>query len=257
MRGLAATMRGAFAEAWSNRAGFWAQAAAMVVNDVAWVGFWVLFFGRVGAVRGWDREGVLVMLAILTTAGGVVLGLFANTRSLGRLAAEGELDAALSLPVPPLAYLLVRRVEAVNIGDLVFGVLLFCVVSVGDFSVARVATYVLGVVVASTVLAGFLITTASVSFFVGRNDVGELSFHSALLFASYPVDVFGGVGKVVLYTVVPTAFMGAVPARLVASFDPVLALVAVGVAVAFAVLGWGSFTLGLRRYASGAVWTRG
>lgn len=257
MRALTATMRGAFAEAWSNRAGFWGQLAAMVVNDVAWIGFWVLFFHRVGDVRGWDGEGVLLLLAVLTTGAGLVLGVFANTRSLGRLAANGELDAALALPVPPLAYLLVRRVEPVNIGDLVFGVVLFCAVSVGDFSLARVAAYLLGVAIAATVLTGFLVTTASVSFFVGRNDVGELSFHSALLFASYPVDVFGGFGKAVLYTVVPTAFMGAVPARLVSSFDPVLALTAVGVAAAFAVLGWVTFTLGLRRYASGAVWTRG
>ena len=255
MRAIAATMRGAFTEAWSNRAGFWTQAAAMVVNDVAWIAFWFLFFERVGSVRGWDGRGVLLLLAILTTSAGFVLGVFANTRALGRLAAEGELDAALSLPVPPLAYLLVRRVEPVNIGDLLFGLLLF--VALGDLSPARVATFVLGVATATVVLTGFLVTTGSLSFFVGRNDVGELSFHSALLFASYPVDVFGGAGKVILYSVVPTAFMGAVPARLVESFDPKLAAASIAVAAAFAVLGWATFTLGLRRYASGAVWTRG
>ena len=255
MRALAVTMRGAWAEAWANRAGFWGQAFAMVVNDVAWVAFWFLFFRRLGSVRGWDGPGVLLLLAILTTAGGIVLGVFANTRSLGRLAAQGELDAALALPVSPLPYLLVRRVEPDNVGDLLFGVVLF--VALGDLSPGRVASYLLGVAVASVVLTGFLVTTASLSFFVGRNDVGELSFHSALLFASYPVDVFGGFGKVILYTAVPTAFMGAVPARLVEEFDVGLALAAVGVAAAFALLGWGAFTLGLRRYASGAVWTRG
>lgn len=255
MRAVGATMRAAFAEAWANRVGFWTQMSAMALNDVAWIGFWVLFFHRVGSVRGWESGDVLLLLAILTSAGGVVLGLLANTRAIGRLAAQGELDAALALPVPPLAYLLVRRVEPVNIGDLAFGAVLFLLL--GDLSPARVATYLLGVVVASAVLTGFLVTTGSLSFFVGRNDIGELSFHSVILFASYPVDVFGGVGKVILYTAVPAAFMGAVPARLVESFDPVLAGVALGVAAVFALLGWGTFTLGLRRYASGAVWTRG
>ena len=255
MRAVRATMRAAFAEAWANRAGFWTQLSAMAVNDVAWVGFWFLFFHRVGSVRGWDTRDVMLMLAILTSAGGVVLGLLANTRAIGRLAAQGELDAALALPVPPLAYLLVRRVEPVNLGDLVFGGVLFLLL--GGLTPARVATYLLGVVVASAVLTGFLVTTGSLSFFVGRNDVGELSFHSVILFASYPVDVFGGAGKVILYTAVPAAFMGAVPARLVESFDPALAAVAVGVAAVFALLGWATFTLGLRRYASGAVWTRG
>lgn len=254
MRALRVTMRGALAEAWANRAGFWAQVATMVVNDLSWVAFWVIFFGQVGEVRGWDRDGVLMLQAILTTTGGIVLGLFGNTRSIGRLAAQGELDAALSLPVPPLAYLLVRRVEPVNLGDLAFGLLLFSVV--GGTSPARWLTYVLVVACACVVLTGFLVAAGSVSFFAGRNDAGELSFHGMLLFASYPVDVFGGAGRLFLHTVVPAAFVAAVPAKLVDSFDPGLALLAVLAAVVFATLGWVVFTVGLRRYTSGAVWTR-
>lgn len=254
MRALRATMRGAFAEAWANRAGFWGQIAAMVVNDAVWVLFWVLFFRGVGGLRGWDGGSVLLLLSILMTSAGLVLGFLANTRSVGRLAAEGELDAALALPVPPLVYLLVRRVEPVYLGDLSFGIALFAVA--GSPSPQRIATYVGGVVVAAVLLAGFLITTGSLSFFAGRNDAGELSFHAMLLFASYPVDVFGGAGKLLLYTALPAAFMGAVPAKLVESFDPRLAVIAAGVAATFAVAGWATFTLGLRRYASGAVWTR-
>lgn len=254
MRALRATMRGAFAEAWANRGGFWGQVTVMVLNDVSWVAFWVIFFARVGEVRGWDRNGVLLLQAILTTAGGMVLGVLGNTRSIGRLAAQGELDAALALPVPPLAYLLVRRVEPVNLGDLVFGVCVF--VAIGGLTPARVATYVAGSLCAAVVLAGFLVATGSLSFFAGRNDAGELSFHGMLLFASYPVDVFGGVGRVLLHTVVPAAFVAAVPARLVEEFDPGLALAALATAAAFAALGWATFTVGLRRYTSGAVWTR-
>ena len=255
MRAVAATMRAALTEAWSNRGGFWSQVAAMLLNDAAWVAFWVLFFARVGTLRGWDGGGVLLLLAILTTSAGLVLGVFGNTRSIGRLAAQGELDAALALPVPPLAYLLVRRVEPVYLGDLAFGVVLFAVTA--PPTPGRVAVYLFGVVTAAVILTGFLVTTGSLSFFLGRNDVGELSFHGMLLFASYPVDVFGGAGKLLLYTALPAAFVGAVPARLVADFDAGLAALALGVAAAFALTGWATFTLGLRRYASGAVWTRG
>lgn len=74
--------------------------------------------------------------------------------------------------------------------------------------------------------------------------------------AAYPVDVFSGAAKVLLYTVVPAAFVGAVPARLLDSFDPLTAAAAVGVALLFAVAGWATFTLGLRRYTSGAAWSR-
>jgi ABC-2 type transport system permease protein len=252
-RGLAATARGAFAEAWANRAGFWSQITAMAVNDIAWVGFWALFFDRVGTVRGWDRDRVLLLLAVLTTSAGFVLGLLGNARRIGQVAAAGELDAALALPVPTLPYLLVRRVEPVHLGDLVFGVVLFA--AAGHPSPARTATYLLGVAASVLLLTGFLVAIGSTAFFAGRGDAGELGFHAVLLFASYPIDVFTGGAKVFLYTVVPAAFVAAVPAKLVDSFDRSLAVVAVGVAVAFAALGWALFERGLRRYTSGSMWT--
>lgn len=254
MKGLRATMRGALLEAWANRAGFWTQVLTMVVNDVVWVLFWVLFFRRVGTVRGWDTERVLLLLAILTTGAGFVLGVLANARSIGRLAADGELDAALALPVAPLAYLLVRRVNTTNLGDVLFGVVLFAVA--GHPTLERTAMFLVVTAASAILFTGFLITTGAIAFFAGRNDVGELSFHAMLMFASYPVDVFGGAAKIFLYTVVPAAFVGAVPARLVDSFDPSLAALALAVAAFFAFTGWATFTLGLKRYTSGAVWTR-
>jgi ABC-2 type transport system permease protein len=251
---LLATFRAALAEAWANRAGFWGQIAAMVVNDLAWVAFWLLFFHRVGEVRGWDAGGVLMLQAVLTTAGGLALGVTANARSIGRLAAAGELDAALALPVPPLAHLLARRVEPVYLGDLAFGVGLF--LAAGRPTVERAGVYAAGAVAGAVLLAGFLVATGSLSFFAGRNDIGELSFHSVLLFASYPVDVFAGAGRVLLHTVLPAAFVAAVPARLVEEFDPGAAAAVLAASATFAGLGWAVFTLGLRRYTSGALWTR-
>ena len=254
MRALAATFRGALAEAWANRRGFWSQMTMMVVNDAVWIVFWVLFFDRVGAVRGWEIEGVLLLQAVLTTAGGLVLGVLANARAVGRLAADGGLDAALALPVPTLPYLLVRRVDAVNIGDLVFGVALFAVT--GRPTPERVGVFVVGVVAATAVLAGFLVTTGSASFFVGRNDLGEMGVHAMLLFASYPVDIFTGTTRILLYTALPAAFVATVPAQLLRSFDVSVALGLLAAAGVCATLAWTTFTLGLRRYTSGAVWTR-
>jgi ABC-2 type transport system permease protein len=254
MRAFGATLRAAMAEAWANRSGFWTQLLAMFANDLAWVAFWLVFFDKVGAVRGWDTDQVLMLLAILTSSAGLVLGVFSNARRIGRMAAEGDLDAALALPVPPLAHLLVRRIDTTNLGDLVFGLCLFAIA--GDPSPSRLAIYLFGVATAATLFAGFLITIGSLAFFAGRNDAGDLGFHAVLMFAAYPVDVFAGAAKVFLYVVVPAAFMGAVPARLLDSFDGVAALALLGAALSFAVLGWFLFRAGLQRYTSGAVWTQ-
>ena len=253
-KALTGTMRAAMAEAWANRRGFWTQVLAMVVNDAAWVAFWILFFRRVGTIRGWDTSKVVLLLSVLTTTAGFVLGVFGNARRIGRLAVEGDLDAALALPVPPLPYLLVRRIDTTNLGDIAFGLILFAVA--GHPTPARLAVFLLGVVTAATLLTGFLVATGSLAFFAGRNEAGELGFHAMLMFSAYPVDVFSGAAKALLYTVVPAAFVSTVPARLIDDFDLPLALTIVAVAVGFAATGWALFTAGLRRYTSGAVWTR-
>jgi ABC-2 type transport system permease protein len=254
VRAVLTTLRGAFAEAAANRAALGSQVTVMVVNDVVWAVFWLLFFRRVGTLRGWDEERILVLLAVLTTAGGIALGIFSNARRVGAMAVDGELDAVLSLPVPPLAYLLVRRIEPTNLGDVVFGLVLFVVA--GEPTLTRTIVFAGVVAAVVALITGFLVLAGSLAFFVGRSETGDLGFQALLLLGSYPVDVFAGVAKVVLYSVVPAAFVASVPARVVDSFDAGLAAWLLVVAASFAVAGWLAFTLGLRRYASGSVWTR-
>lgn len=253
MNALARTWIGAWREAWANRRGFWTQASIMIVNNLVWVLFWVFFFRRVGEVRGWKVEQVLLLLSILTTSSGIVLGLLANTRQLGPMVADGRLDAALALPVSPLSFLILRRIETINIGDLIFGLALF--VAIGDPTPARVAIFVFGVACSTTILTGFLVLAGSLSFFIGRSEVGELSFQSVILFSLYPIDIFGPTIRFVLYAVIPAGFMGSAPARLVDDFDLRWALGIMAAALAFASAGRLAFALGLRRYTSGAVWT--
>jgi ABC-2 type transport system permease protein len=253
-RALAATVRSAIAEAWANRGAFWTQLLAMAVNDTAWVVFWILFFDRVGTVRGWDRPRVLLLFAVFTTSAGFVLGVLSNARRVGHLAADGELDAVLSLPVPPLAYVLVRRIDTANLGDVLFGLVLFSVS--GRPSLERTAVFLVGCVASATLLTGFLVTIGSLTFFAGRGEAGDFGLHSILLLGSYPADIFAGATKAILYTAVPAAFVSTVPSRLVDSFNAGTAAALLAAAAVFAVAGWVTFTLGLRRYTSGAVWTR-
>ena len=254
MRALTATMRNAVAEALANRAALGSSMIVMIVNDVVWVAFWILFFHRVGNLHGWDGHRVLLLLSVITTAAGIALGVLANARRIGVMAVEGELDAVLTLPVPPLAYVLLRRIEPTNIGDFVFGVVLFTVT--GHPTPERIAIFVVVVLLSATLLTGFLVLTGSLAFFAGRSEGSELGFQAMILLGSYPVDVFAGTARIVLYSVIPAAFVSSVPAKLIDSFDlGALAWLAI-VAGVFAIAGWMTFTAGLRRYTSGAVWTR-
>jgi ABC-2 type transport system permease protein len=252
--GLWATLRNALAEVAAKPAALAMQMFVMMVNDFVWVVFWVLFFDRVGTLGGWDRDSILLLQAVLTTAGGLSLGLFANARRIGAMAVGGDLDAVLALPVMPLPFVLLRRIEPVNLGDLAFGIGLFLIAC--DPTPARAAAFVLVVLASTVLLTGFLVLTGALAFFLGRSESGELGFHGMLLLGAYPVDLFAGAIRLVLFTVVPAAFVSAVPARLIEEFDPGRAVALGAAAAAFAVAAIATFTLGLRRYTSGSVWTR-
>lgn len=255
LRGLFATMRNAFAEATANRRGLVFALAVMILNDAVWVAFWVVFFHRVGTVRGWDTDGVMLLLAVLTTSAGFSLGLLANARWIGSIVTGGQLDATLSLPVATLGHVLVRRVEPTNLGDFVFGIGLFAIA--GHPTPKRIAVFVFVVLVSAALMTSFLVLTGSLAFFGGRSEGGELGFHALLLFGAYPVDVFAGSAKLLLYTVVPAAFVSSIPARLISSFNGRSAAGLVAAAALFIISAHTIFRLGLRRYASGSVWTRG
>lgn len=254
MRAVLATGRAAFLAAAANRGALASQMAAMMVNDGVWIVFWALFFRRVGDLGGWDLDGIILLQSVLTAAGGITLGLLANARRIGVIATEGGLDPVLTLPTGTLGHVLVRRVDATNLGDLAFGVGLFSLA--GHPTPVRTATFVVVVLASATLMTSFLVLTGSLAFFAGRSEAGELGFHAMVLTGAYPVDIFAGTAKLVLYTVLPAAFVSTVPARLIRDFDggQAIALLAIssGVAVAAALV----FRTGLRRYTSGAVWTR-
>ena len=90
----------------------------------------------------------------------------------------------------------------------------------------------------------------------GRSDGGELGFNAIMLLGNYPLDLFGGAARVMLYTVVPAAFVATVPAQLIIRFNADRAAALGGVSAIFTVIALTVFNAGLRRYASGSIWTR-
>src|SRR4051812_40489265 len=158
-------MKTAFLEAWTNRKSFWFQVTIMIVNDLALVAFWFMFFGKVGTVQGWGIDNMMVLFAVLANVTGASMGLFANARRLGEFVSDGRLDSVLPLPVEPLGYLLVRRVDTALMGDLIFGPALFVIF--GHPTPERTLVFLLASVCGTVVFVSFLVTMGSLTLFVG------------------------------------------------------------------------------------------
>src|SRR5262249_37510867 len=135
-------------------------------------------------------------------------------RHLARAIHEGELDAMLAQPKPTLLYLLGRRSNASGLGDFVTGCVMIGLWAGVRPSAAPVVA--LAMLASAVVIVSSGVLFASLAFWLGPVEAASRQlFESVIMFALYPEPLFGGVVRLVLFTLVPAGFVGYVPARLV------------------------------------------
>jgi ABC-2 type transport system permease protein len=233
------------------RVSFLSQVFGMILNNSIYFLIWVIFFDRFHSVRGWGLTDMFVTFGVSASAFGLVSLLFGNVFNLGDIITKGRLDYYLSLPRPVLLHAVASRTIASGLGDLTYGFLSFA--ASGIFTWMGLLRFVLAVILAAAVFASFLMIIQSLAFWMGTTSyISGIAVNAMLTFAIYPISLFDTGARLILFTLIPAALMGAVPAGFVRSFGwDTLGQLLVGAAVLLAV-SVGVFQLGLRRYESGS-----
>ncbi|RLT37293.1 MAG: hypothetical protein DWI57_13835 [Chloroflexi bacterium] len=236
------------------RAAFLLQVCGMMLNNAFYFVFWVIFFDRFEKVNGWGLEDMFLLFGVVAVAFGAGTYLFGNSLYLSGIIANGELDYYLSLPKPVLLHVLASRSVASSAGDFLYGIFSFVVTILvtGEFSGGMLARYLLACLAAMAVVVGFLVLVQSLAFWIGNSSLLTANAVNAIItFSLYPITLFDGTAKLLLFTVIPAAFVGALPAQFVKSFDwASLGQLLLG-AIVFLGLAIVVFQRGLRRYESG------
>ncbi|MEZ4726793.1 MAG: ABC-2 family transporter protein [Caldilineaceae bacterium] len=233
------------------RVAFVSQVLGMMLNNAIYFVFWILFFDRFQEVRGWALGDMLLLFGVVATGFGAALVLFGNVAALTEVIAGGRLDYYLSLPRPVLLHVLASGSHAAGIGDFTYGILSF--LAAGHYSVDAVARYVFGVVIALVLFVSVLVIVHSTAFWLGQADVlAAQAFNALMTFSLYPITMFDGVARFLLFTILPAAFIGAVPASFVRSFSWTVLGQLLLVAGIFLTLALWVFYRGLQRYESGS-----
>jgi len=236
--------------AMAYRGAFVLQVAGMLLNDAMLLFFWWVLFDRLPTLQGWDLAGGMTLYGIVAFgfgAGTVVCG---NAFRVARVIASGDLDYYLALPADPLVHLLVSRMSLPGWGDSLFGLAVFLVAAPGRW--ASLPLFLLLGLCAGLIFVAFSVLVGSLAFWVGSADNLAMQAINALItFGLYPVEIFPAVVRVLLYTLIPAAFVGSVPAALLSDFDwerlGMLVAFTAGIVLAAR---W-VFQWGLHRYESG------
>ena len=233
------------------RTAFLLQVVGMILNNAIYFVFWILFFNRFQQVRGWGLDDMLLLFGVVAVGFGLATFFFGNVVSLCEIITEGRLDYYLSLPRPVLLHVLASGSVASGMGDFTYGLLSFIVA--GHFSPDVIGRFVLGSCLAILVFLSVLVIAHSTAFWLGNANVlaGQVT-NAMITFALYPITLFDGTAKFLLFTLLPAAFVGAVPAEFVRSFSWGVLGQLIGATLIFLVLAVVIFQRGLQRYESGS-----
>jgi ABC-2 type transport system permease protein len=247
---IAGYLRHNLMAAMEYRAAFLLQAFGMALNNVIFLFFWWVLFTRLPSIRGWTMPMVATVFGLVALAYGLANALFGNCTRIASTIVTGDLDYYLALPADPLLHLLVSRMQFTAWGDALSGVGIFLFLVPG--SLPRLPMFVLYSMLGALVFVGFGVIVGSLAFFLAQSqDISSYLFEAMISFSLYPIDIFPHAVRLILYTVVPAAIVGTLPARLLYGFDWLGLLALVAFTVLILIVARAVFNLGLRRYESG------
>jgi ABC-2 type transport system permease protein len=236
--------------AMAYRGAFLLQVFGMMLNNAMLLFFWWVLFNRLPSLQGWDLAGVMTLYGVVALGFGVANVVCGNSFQVARTITSGDMDYYLALPANPLVHMLVSRMSLSAWGDMVFGLVVFLAAAPDRWE--SLPLFILLGLMAGLVLVGFSVLVGSLAFWVGNADnLATQAINAIITFGLYPMEIFPGIIRVLLYTLIPAAFVGSVPAALLNDFDwgrlAMLTAFTAGITLA----AWGVFRWGLRRYESG------
>ncbi len=240
------------ASAMEYRASFISQIIGMFINNGIYFVFWLIFFNRFGGVRGYALGDIYLLFAVVTLAYGLAFMFAGNTGPfLAQIIAQGRLDYYLVFPRNLLLHVIFSRMTVSTIGDLTFGLAAF--LFTGRVNWPTFGLFLLVSGLSALVLVAFNIIGGSLAFYMGNAQYASEQMSNAIVtFSLYPHTLFSGTARFILYTLVPAAFVGAVPVEIIRSG----ALRSLPWLILAAATAWGLalllFYAGLRRYESGS-----
>lgn len=233
------------------RVAFLTQVIGMMANNFIYFAIWIIFFDRFKDVRGWGIHDMYVTFGVLASAFGLVNLLFGNAFMLSDIIAKGRLDYYLSLPRPVLLHTVASRMSASGMGDFTYGFVSYALS--GQFTWDGLPRFILATLLAAAVFAAFLIMVQSLAFWLGMvNNFSALALNAMVTFGIYPITLFDNYAKLILFTLIPAALMGAVPASFIITASWKILVELLFAAIIFLNVAVAVFRLGLKRYESGS-----
>jgi ABC-2 type transport system permease protein len=232
------------------RIAFWIQVLAMLGNDCLWLLFWWSYFHEFPLVNGWQQTDVVIIWAVSALGFGLCTSICGNAPRLAQIIMTGGLDAYLGMPRPVLLHVCISASESTAWGDVLFAVGAYIVFLHPNPFNLLLFLFLAGM--AALIFLAFVVLLGSLAFFVGNTDgLTQQMVGALIMFSTYPMNLFSGGVRVLLFTLLPAGFISFVPLQLLHHLAWPLLGGMIGFTLVFLFTSVGFFHLGLKRYESG------
>ena len=181
---------------------------------------------------------------------GLMLVLMGGVRDITRAIADGALDVHLGRPRHPLPSLLFSRSGVSGWGDMASAFVFWF--WFGEFSLADLPLVLTLATAGTVILTAVMVVLQSAAFWVPKSaGMADDLFNMMVSIIVYPQHTYGAFVRVLLFTLLPAAFISLLPVEAIREADAGKAAATLAAALAYAWLATRIFEMGLKRYTSG------
>ena len=177
-------------------------------------GIWIIM-QRFGSIGAWTLGQIVFIYMLCLGTYGIGGMIFINLSEVGNLVKRGELDVMLLRPINPVASIIGVRFEMGGFGHFFAAIAIFLVFHKEfhiDWTAEKIVFFVLTIFSAILIQGAIRLAIGACAFYI--TDTGGLNnlYNSFREFAFYPVTLFNGIIKFILFAILPMAFVSYVPA---------------------------------------------
>lgn len=243
------TLKVNWANMTAHRGAFWSMAVLMCIQNLIYLSLWAVVFSRFSSLNGWGMSEVAFLFGSSAIGYGILFSIFGGLNQLSGTIQSGLLDIFLARPRPILISVLMQRMRANNLGDILAGIIVVAFFVRPEISMLPLL-FVLSTL-SGLVFLSFRLIMHSLAFWNVGGESGENGFIAFLIAATNPQNGFGTWGKFVLLTIFPAGYIGLLPVEILRNFSwHLLGLQLVGSLFVF-LFAIFLFNAGLKRYTSG------
>lgn len=231
---------------------FLVQSIFMFINNGFWLIFWLIIFSRNGEnINGVTFDTILYLWSIPVISYGIAYFFFGGTANINKYIISGQMDSYMLQPKSPLLNVLTSKCYFSAFGDLMYGIVIGLIVV--KFDLLNFLLILMFGIFGAIFYVSTSIILRSISVWLGDTELIAKKYSDSLLtmFSIYPEQLFSGILKVLLYTVIPVGYMAYMPINTVISFDITNVVYILIAGVIYIILAVFVFNKAMKSYESG------